>query len=820
MIFRKATSRQPVLAQTMGTGGTRFSIDNDQASDAALVKRYGLWMYRCININASVAASIPLRLFTIDTSGVIEKHMGGRKPDQRTKSMLKHRMSWKPGQVATKRMQGNMDDLVEIDNHDLLQLLDNVNPWQEGFSYRDLLFKDLDIYGRHFTHLVGPKGAPPDELWRMQPEATKVLKHPADFIAGYEYGRGTDKVVFPPEDVIWIRIPDPADPWGSRGPMAASLEKIDASIYLAKFQKWMFEHGGSPDWLLMSKKGMSEQQRKDFNKSWRAAFARLWHRAKTVLIVSGDAELKALNQSPRELEYSQSDTNARDTVCGMFGVPVAFVMTDKIAANSREAMNQFKLLNIWPKVTRVEDKLNQQLVPMWSDRMFLVHDNPIEEDRAIKLRERQSKLGAGGTINEARADDGLEALDDETADVPMVATGLVRLDSLGLAPVDPDAEQVEGGEELPDITGDLQTTEATVLNGAQITAATAIVQAVADGVLPIESARGQLVVFYNLSTEQANAILAGVEGFEPAAPEPAPTVPPPPPAAAPEPEPEDEAKDWHDIKCGCTHAHHKAASDPYQNEPFERDMQAVLAKLANGVAADVDGAKGATVLTKEAPNIDPADFIDYPEWAAEIAAVAEKHIGFAVAKAGEAAIAELPGTSPISFDLANTRARRYVEDQSNKVGGKAAETWGDEIRNVIATGIDEGKSSQEIARELREFSIDKSPLNAERISRTETAFASTAGRIEGWEQSGVVAGKQYRLSPDPCPICVAVAEQYEGVVVPLGNDLYPLGSSLEYTDERGKQQTAVFNYTGLAGPPIHPHCRCQLIPVISEETPE
>lgn len=53
----------------------------------------------------------------------------------------------------------------------------------------------------------------------------------------------------------------------------------------------------------------------------------------------------------------------------------------------------------------------------------------------------------------------------------------------------------------------LQTTQATVLNGAQVTAATAIVESVAAGTIPRDSGIGQIMVLFNLDQAQAEKIM-------------------------------------------------------------------------------------------------------------------------------------------------------------------------------------------------------------------------------------------------------------------------------------------------------------------------
>lgn len=99
-------------------------------------------------------------------------------------------------------------------------------------------------------------------------------------------------------------------------------------------------------------------------------------------------------------------------------------------------------------------------------------------------------------------------------------------DTMGLGPStstlpvtsgDPD-----GGEVAP-MAEEGVITEAAVLNGAQITAATAIVQSVAEGKLPRDSGIAQIKIFFNLSEAQALEIMgsAGLQTLvSTAAPEP------------------------------------------------------------------------------------------------------------------------------------------------------------------------------------------------------------------------------------------------------------------------------------------------------------
>jgi len=119
-------------------------------------------------------------------------------------------------------------------------------------------------------------------------------------------------------------------------------------------------------------------------------------------------------------------------------------------------------------VQEVEDVLNERLVARYGEGLVLVHENPVPDDRGIRIQERKSLLESGASVNEIRKGDGQEPVTGIFADAPLVAAGLVPLEMLGqvAAPLELDAE-----DEEPQGEGEIQTVPAQVLQGAQIAAA-------------------------------------------------------------------------------------------------------------------------------------------------------------------------------------------------------------------------------------------------------------------------------------------------------------------------------------------------------------
>lgn len=120
------------------------------------------------------------------------------------------------------------------------------------------------------------------------------------------------------------------------------------------------------------------------------------------------------------------------------------------------------------------------------------------------------------------------------------------------------------------------------------------------------------------------------------------------------------------------------------------------------------------------------------------------------------------------------------------------ESTRDLLRGDVTTALEEGWSNDRLADELESsyaFSGDRS----ETIARTETANADVQGNLQAWQESGLVVGKEWITGAACCDECA----ELDGVVVGLDDD---------------------FPNDGGDGPPAHPNCRCDVKPVLADES--
>ncbi|QDD62655.1 phage portal protein (plasmid) [Herbaspirillum seropedicae] len=239
-------------------------------------------------------------------------------------------------------------------------------------------------------------------------------------------------------------------------------------------------------------------------------------------------------------------------------------------------------------------------------------------------------------------------------------------------------------------------------------------------------------------------------------------------------------------------------------------VAAFLKDQAPKIAAQVVAAKDEVVGKVDASQIRTIlERLNFEDWVVLVGEI-EPLIEALTKDGGAAALAQIGLKDDEDIvNLTNEKAVAWAKDRAAEwVGMKRDadgslqpnpnESWQiDEstrelLNSTVAQAIDEGWSNERLAQEI-EDSHGFSPERAEMIARTETAFADVAGNMEGYRASGQVAQKQWAASADCCDDCQAL----DGEVVDLDDN---------------------FPNDGGDGPPLHPKCRCDVLPVLTDES--
>ena len=159
----------------------------------------------------------------------------------------------------------------------------------------------------------------------------------------------------------------------------------------------------------------------------------------------------------------------------------------------------------------------------------------------------------------------------------------------------------------------------------------------------------------------------------------------------------------------------------------------------------------------------------------------------------------LSQVNELAVDYARNRAASMVGKKYDSAGNlvdnpdatyRLDEGTRELVRAEVKTAIEEGVSNDVLADRLSS-NYGFSEGRADMIARTEITFADVQGNLAAYAESGVVGGKQWLASDGCCDNCKAL----DGVVVALDED---------FPDDGGD------------GPPLHPNCECDVLPVLPE----
>jgi len=153
---------------------------------------------------------------------------------------------------------------------------------------------------------------------------------------------------------------------------------------------------------------------------------------------------------------------------------------------------------------------------------------------------------------------------------------------------------------------------------------------------------------------------------------------------------------------------------------------------------------------------------------------------------GTSAMAEL-GVE-VNFDVTNPNVVKWIKKRCGDSIKSILDTTKDKLRKTLAEGIEAGESIPHLASRVSAVYDEAKGSRAIKIARTETMSASNQGALQAYDQSGVVKKKEWLIAGGACDECI-----------PMQGEAVKLHSSFS---------------CGVDSPPLHPNCRCTVLPVI------
>lgn len=173
------------------------------------------------------------------------------------------------------------------------------------------------------------------------------------------------------------------------------------------------------------------------------------------------------------------------------------------------------------------------------------------------------------------------------------------------------------------------------------------------------------------------------------------------------------------------------------------------------------------------------------------------------------------GLQPSLYDPYSKAITAYLTARVKKIATDVNDETEKQLRATLTEGINAGESGQQLRARVEAVMGITATSRADLIAQTEVTRAQSAADVEAWDQSGVVTGKEWYTAEDErvCPWCGPMNHK----VIDLHDNYFDKGDiqTVSGKNRKGEESTQTYHhdYDDVDGPPLHPRCRCVLLPV-------
>ena len=264
-----------------------------------------------------------------------------------------------------------------LEHTPVLDLLNHKsNDHQDAFTFRFMLSQQVLLSKKGaFVEVVRNKVGDVISFNLLPPAMTYPIPHPTDFVSGYivELGAGQQRLLSP-EQVIWIKVPHPTDPYKGQTPLEAAGLALEYDYYSKIYNRNFVVNDNRPGGILVVQGEVGDEQAEEISRRFQGYTGSNIGGAGRTTVMSADAATwidTAVSQ--RDAQYSEARQQNKDEILLAFGVPESILgnASGRTFANSDVEMDIFWRETMLPHLTLIErsfDRLDE------NPKTFYSHD--------------------------------------------------------------------------------------------------------------------------------------------------------------------------------------------------------------------------------------------------------------------------------------------------------------------------------------------------------------------------------------------------------------------------------------------------------------
>jgi len=242
----------------------------------------------------------------------------------------------------------------------VLELLNRrPNKTTDAFSFRFMLSSQVLLSKKGaYVEITRNRLGDIASLFLHQPQYVYPIPDATNFVSGYsvEYPN-TPKKIVEPQNMIWIRVPHPIDPYKGQTPLESAGLAIEFDYYSRVYNRNFVINDGRPGGMLVIKGDMEEEQSEEIARRFRGTTGSNIGGAGRVTVLSAeDANFIDTSVSQRDAQYTEARVQNKEEILLAFGVPESVIgnASGRTFANADVELEVFWRETMVPHLTLLE----------------------------------------------------------------------------------------------------------------------------------------------------------------------------------------------------------------------------------------------------------------------------------------------------------------------------------------------------------------------------------------------------------------------------------------------------------------------------------
>lgn len=343
-----------------------------------------------------------------------------------------------------KARSGRLEDRIEVTAHAALDLWKKPNDFFTQQEFVETGQQHNDLTGETWWVIArNPRSTIPLEMWPVRPDKMEPVPSPTKYLTGYIYkGPDGEDIPLNLDEVIFIRRPDPQDPYRGIGPVQSILTDLDSAKYSAEWNRNFFLNSAEPGGIIKVDRRLTDDEFREMRMRWQEQHQGVAQAHRVALLEAGEWIDRKFSQ--KDMQFAELRGVSREIIREAFRFPVPMLGTSENVnrANADAAEVVFGRWLLVPRLDRIKQALNNDLLPLFGDT---TKDLEFDYDRSSVVPD-DVEAEANLLTSQVTAASGLIGLGFDALEV-MEAVGLPKLTYTKPAPAPVQAPPAPPGTE-------------------------------------------------------------------------------------------------------------------------------------------------------------------------------------------------------------------------------------------------------------------------------------------------------------------------------------------------------------------------------------